>query len=133
MYSKRKTGCVNHPKCGEIWMCNLAAKDGSVQSGYRPVFILSNDKNNTYAPTLNIIPITSKMNKRNLPVHVELKDYQAYGLKTPSTLMIEQITTISAVNLDVYVGFVDNKQILMEIMNAMNVQFPLLQLLNTYS
>ena len=53
-----------HPRFGEIWMCNLTNKDGSVQSGYRPVFILSNDKNNTYSTTLNVIPITSKMNKR---------------------------------------------------------------------
>ena len=52
------------PHCGEIWMCNLITKDGSIQSGYRPVFILSNDKNNTYSTTLNIIPITSKMNKK---------------------------------------------------------------------
>ena len=133
MYSRKEKGCANRPKCGEIWMCHLMSKDGSVQSGYRPVFILSNDKNNTYASTLNIIPITSKMNKRNLPVHVELKDYKSYGLKMPSTLMIEQITTVSAISLDVYVGFINNRQILIDILNAINVQFPLLELLNTYS
>ena len=31
---------INRPKCGEIWMCNLNVKDGSIQNGYRPVFIL---------------------------------------------------------------------------------------------
>ena len=89
----------SHPKCGEIWMCNLVNKDGSVQTGYRPVFVLSNDKNNTYAPTLNIIPLTTKMNKRKLPIHVELWDYEKYGLKAPSTLMIEQITTVSEIEI----------------------------------
>ena len=90
-----KTNLNKRPHCGEIWMCYLTSKDGSVQSGYRPVFILSNDKNNTYSTTLNIIPLTSKMNKRKLPVHVELWSYQQYGLKTPSTLLVEQITTIT--------------------------------------
>lgn len=60
------------PRFGEVWMCHLTDKGGSVQSGYRPVFILSNNQNNTYSSTLNVIPITSKMNKRKLPVHVEL-------------------------------------------------------------
>ena len=99
MYSK--TVC---PKCGDIWMCYLVSKDGSVQAGYRPAFIISNNKNNTYAPTLNIIPLTTKMNKRQLPIHVELYNYQEYGLKKPSTLMVEQITTISVECLDRRIG-----------------------------
>lgn len=114
------------PRCGEIWMCNLSYKDGSVQSGYRPVFILSNDKNNTFSTTLNVIPITSKMNKRNLPVHVVLWRYEQYGLKSPSTLMIEQITTIPAENLDRRIGTVSDKETLNNISKAMFVQFPVL-------
>lgn len=112
------------PRCGEIWMCNLTAKDGSVQSGYRPVFILSNDKNNTFSTTLNVIPITSKMNKRNLPVHVLLWKYEQYGLKSPSTMMVEQITTISADNLDKCIGNVSDKETLNSISRAMFIQFP---------
>ena len=114
------------PRCGEIWMCNLSYKDGSVQSGYRPVFILSNDKNNTFSTTLNVIPITSKMNKRNLPVHVVLWRYEQYGLKSPSTLMIEQITTIPVENLDRRIGTVSDKETLNNISKAMFVQFPVL-------
>lgn len=114
------------PRCGEIWMCNLSYKDGSVQSGYRPVFILSNDKNNTFSTTLNVIPITSKMNKCNLPVHVVLWRYEQYGLKSPSTLMIEQITTIPVENLDRRIGTVSDKETLNNISKAMFVQFPVL-------
>ena len=114
------------PRCGEIWMCNLSYKDGSVQSGYRPVFILSNDKNNTFSTTLNVIPITSKMNKRNLPVHVVLWRYEQYGLKSPSTLMIEQITTIPVEILDRRIGTVSDKETLNNISKAMFVQFPVL-------
>ena len=116
------------PRCGEIWMCNLTVKEGSIQSGYRPVFILSNDKNNTYSTTLNIIPITSKMNKRKLPVHVELWSYQEYGLKTPSTMLVEQIMTISAEHLDRCIGKVDDSRILGDISRAMAIQFPVLTL-----
>ena len=93
---KERITTETRPRCGEIWMCHLIEKDGSIQSGYRPVFILSNDKNNTYSTTLNIIPITSKMNKRKLPVHVELWSYQKYGLKTPSTMLVEQTSYISS-------------------------------------
>lgn len=114
------------PRCGEIWMCNLIAKDGSIQSGYRPVFILSNNKNNTYSTTLNIIPITTKMNKRRLPVHVELWSYRQYGLKSPSTMLIEQIMTISIEHLDKCIGVVGDSETLGNIRNAIAVQFPIL-------
>lgn len=119
-----------HPKCGEIWMCNLNTKEGSVQGGYRPVFILSNDKNNTYSTTLNIIPITSKMNKRKLPVHVELWSYKQYGLTSPSTMLIEQIMTIPVGFLDKCIGKVSDDKILSDIGNAMAIQFPVLQIMS---
>jgi len=45
---------------GDIWMCDLKKMSGSVQFGYRPVFILSNNVNNMYANTLNIIPLNNK-------------------------------------------------------------------------
>ena len=128
MYSKNNSN-INCPKCGEIWMCQLTSKDGSVQSGYRPVFILSNNKNNTYAPTLNVIPLTTKMNKRQLPIHVELWDYSRYGLKKPSTMLIEQITTIPIMSLDKCIGNVDNVDILKDIWAAISVQFPILQMI----
>lgn len=116
----------SRPKCGEIWMCNLSENEGSIQSGYRPVFIVSNDKNNTYSPTINIIPITTKMNKRKLPVHVELWNYQRYGLKAPSTLMVEQTTTVALSSLDKYIGKILDKNVLGDISRAMRVQFPVI-------
>lgn len=116
----------SRPKCGEIWMCNLSESEGSIQRGYRPVFIVSNDKNNTYSPTINIIPITTKMNKRKLPVHVELWNYQRYGLKAPSTLMVEQTTTVALSSLDKYIGKILDKNVLGDISRAMRVQFPVI-------
>lgn len=116
------------PHFGEIWMCHLADRSGSVQSGYRPVFVVSNDKNNTYSNTFNIIPITSKFNKRNLPVHVVLLDYWAYGLREPSTMMIEQTTTVEINSLDRKIGKIIDKSVLIEISRAMMIQFPVFSL-----
>lgn len=116
----------SRPKCGEIWMCNLSESKGSIQSGYRPVFVISNDKNNTYSSTINIIPITTKMNKRKLPVHVELWNYQRYGLKAPSTMMVEQTTTVAIASLDKYIGKILDPNVLGDISRAMRVQFPVI-------
>lgn len=117
----------SRPRFGEIWMCELPEYTGSsVQCGYRPVFILSNDKNNTYSTTLNIIPITSKMNKRKLPVHVELWNHQKYGLQVPSTMMVEQITTVDIGSLDKRIGEVRDNSTLFSIKKAISVQFPIL-------
>lgn len=114
------------PSFSEIWMCNLPASNGSIQNGYRPVFILSNDKNNKYSTTLNVIPLTSKTNKK-LPVHVNLWNYSEYGLKTYSTLLVEQITTITVDSLDVCLGKINDKKTLNNICKAISIQFPILQ------
>lgn len=121
-----------HPKCGEIWMCNIAYKDGSVQNGYRPVFVLSNDRNNYHSPTLNIIPITSKINKRKLPVHVELQDFQKFGLQMPSVMLVEQVMTISKSNLDCRIGRIMDANVLEKISKALQIQFPVAQLAYCY-
>ena len=124
MYSSNNA--MVRPKCGEIWMCNLPFKDGSIQAGYRPVFILSNNQNNTYATTLNVIPLTTKMNKRKLPIHVELWDYNRFGLKAPSTMLVEQVMTVRITDLDKPIGSVEDKQTLASILKAMSIQFPII-------
>lgn len=115
------------PRCGEIWMCNLTKIGGSIQYGTRPVYILSNNANNVHSSTLNVIPITSKMNKRHLPVHVELWNYMDYGLHMPSTMLIEQIMTITADILDHKIGTISDDNTIVNIRKAMSVQFPILQ------
>ncbi len=114
------------PLCGEIWMCKLADNEDGVQSGYRPVFILSNNMNNAYSPTANVIPLTSKMNKRNLPIHVEIWDYESCGLKSPSTMMIEQTTTISKNCLCKRIGRITDDSLMKKIVSALMIQFPII-------
>lgn len=111
------------PRCGEIWTCHLGEHGPGVQSGYRPVLILSNDQNNLFSSVVNVAPLTSKMQKRNLPVHVELWNYEAYGLKSPSTILIEQTTTIQMNCLDFRVGKIRDKEIMEQIWVAIEIQF----------
>ena len=114
------------PRCGEIWICNLITKNGSVQNGHRPVLILSNNQNNIHSTTLNVIPITTKKRKRKLPIHVELESYRQYGLSFSSTLLIEQITTISRENLEKRIGKIEDSKTLGNIKDAIAIQFPIL-------
>ena len=114
------------PKFLEIWMADLGERSGSLQSGRRPVLIVSNDKNNRYSSVLNVIPMTTKMNKRNLPCHVEIHDYEKFGLNAPSTIMVEQLTVVDKKSLMFRVGKINDDRILMEICDAMAVQFPVL-------
>ena len=122
-------GAENHTvKCGEIWMADLMEKSGSIQSGYRPVLIISNNKNNYYSTVVNAIPLTTKMNKRHLPCHVEIWNYKKYGLTAPSTLMVEQVTTIEKENLRYYMGEIKDVDMLMRICRAMQSQFPVIDM-----
>ncbi len=114
------------PKFLEIWMADLGEKSGSVQSGRRPVLIISNDKNNVYSSVVNIMPMTTKMNKRNLPCHVELYNYERFGLNAPSTIMVEQLTSIDKSSLLFRIGKIDDNEVLSEICRAMTAQFPVL-------
>lgn len=120
---------VIKPKCGEIWKCNLGHNDGSVQSGYRPVFIVSNNKNNQHSSVVNVFPLTTKMNKRKLPVHVELWDYEKYGLSAPSTILVEQPMTIPIENLSYKMGSIDDLETLEKVCIAMGIQFPIISMM----
>lgn len=120
------TSTRDRPHCGDIWMCNLSNKDGSVQRGYRPVLIISNDLNNEHALTMNVIPITSSR-KKYLPVHVNIIDYYKCGLNRPSRLLVEQTTTVSANKLINYVGHISNPTLIESISKAFTIQFPILR------
>ena len=111
------------PRCCEIWTCRLGENGPGVQSGYRPVLVLSNDKNNLFSSAVNVAPLTTKMNKRKLPVHVELWDYEVYGLKAPSTIMIEQTTTVNIKCLDYRVGRIQDRSVLTDVWHAIETQF----------
>jgi mRNA interferase MazF len=77
-------------KKGDIFYALLKG-DGSVLNGKRPVIISSNNANNTYAPTVQVIPLTSR-DKKRLPVHVDVP--KSCGVDRDSIALIEQEQTI---------------------------------------
>ena len=47
---------------GDILMVNLGQVPGtSLQSGIRPVVVVSNNKANTYSPVVTVVPFTSRV------------------------------------------------------------------------
>ena len=59
------------PKQYEIWFAELGNHYGtSVQSGNRPVLVISNDMANRNSPIITVIPMSSKLKKLELPVHI---------------------------------------------------------------
>lgn len=124
-FSKDELTCQK-PKCGELWMCDLGNNEGSVQNGYRPVFIISNDANNKHSTNVNIFPLTTKMNKKRLPVHVEIWDFEKYGLTSPSTILVEQPLTIPTSRLKRRIGKIEDVDLLKSICEAMGIQFPII-------
>ena len=89
---------------GQIYVCNLGANPGSLQSFRRPVLIVSSDSICRTSTTITVIPITSVIKRLDLPWHVMLPNN--VGLIRPSMLLAEQTTTIMASQLEYCCGCV---------------------------
>lgn len=93
---------------GDIYVAELDARVGFVQSGTRPVIVLQNNCGNFFAPTLIVAPLTSNIyKKRNLPTHYYLDNDDVLY---PSVVMLEQITTIDKRQVQKYIGRVSRDE-----------------------
>ena len=86
---------IRTPKQYEIWFAELGDHyDTSVQSGNRPVLVISNDVANRNSPIITVIPLSSKLKKLELPVHVVLTEKDCEMLRDEhledSILLVEQ-------------------------------------------
>lgn len=79
---------------GYIVMVDFGENQGSVQKGKRPAVVIQNDIGNKFSTTTIVVPITGR-SKKEIPTHHELykKDYKC--LKCNSTILAEQVLTIS--------------------------------------
>lgn len=77
---------------GEMYYADLGKGIGSEQEGFRPVVIIQNDIGNKYSPTVIVAPLSSSVNKKELPTHYHV-DHED-GLGSPSVILLEQIRTI---------------------------------------
>lgn len=84
----------------EIWFAELGDHYGSsVQSGSRPVLVISNDVANRFSSTLTVIPLTTVQKKLGLPTHIQIAETDCKMLNSHvylrnSVALTEQVTTI---------------------------------------
>lgn len=110
-------------KRGMVFMYNPAetsesfsSRKSSVQQGYRPWLVVSNNTNNKYSTTCNIVPLTSK-SKHDLPVHVHCV---LQGVN--NTIMVEQIRTVEQSELGTFKWELDD-DIMEQVAKAISIQF----------
>ena len=97
-------------KRGQIVMLDLPTVSGSVQNGLRPCVIISNNKANKFSPNVIAVPLTSR-NKKDMPTHYALQPSKVNGLKVTSTILAEQILTVSKNAIKRIIGIVDDQHI----------------------
>lgn len=114
---------------GDIFFADLGTHSGtSVQSGYRPVLVISNNKGNAHSETVTVMPMTGSFKRTDLPCHTvltpeQIKDRRCSFSKT--TILAEQITTISKSALKSYVGKVDAADVMESIEHTLFVHLGL--------
>ena len=121
---------VPQPHFGDVFFADLLGDD-HVQSGKRPVVIAQNDIGNRFSTTVEVIPMSSRVNKaKYMPTHVLVHPSTLNGLKTASIVLAEQVVTIPKRRLLVYLGVLD-RETLGLIRQARRTQSPFYDLLST--
>lgn len=85
-------------KRGDIWYVSKDNYTGCEQAAGRPAIIVSNEKNNACAETVEVVYLTTQP-KKDLPTHVLIRSSER-----ESTALCEQITTVSVDRLMGYKG-----------------------------
>lgn len=86
-------------KRGDIYFIKSTYREeGAEQRADRPAVIVSNDKNNEFSDTVEVVYMTTQP-KNDLPTHVLTRS----ALK-PSSVLCEQITTVSKSRVDGWIG-----------------------------
>ena len=104
-------------KRGDIYKADLSPVVGSEQGGIRPVVIVQNDMGNRYSPTIIVVPITTRLNKKNLPTHTKINNS---SLLKESIALLEQIRTIDKSRLIEFIG-VPNESEMNRITEALRI------------
>ena len=106
---------------GDLFYYDFGEREGSIQSGVRPVLVVQANEFNTNAPTIIVASLTTVLKKRYLPSHIILG--KEFGLKKPSMVLLEQIQTINKNDLLDYIGSVNNERLMKRIDNSLKKTF----------
>jgi mRNA interferase MazF len=110
-------------KRGNIYLAALDPTVGREISKTRPVVVVSNDQNNTYAGTVSILPITSKNTEKIYPFETFLEKRTA-NLPKNSKVKADQIRTIDKSRLVQFVGELHEKEMI-QINKAISIHLAL--------
>ena len=118
---------------GSVWFADLAPRTTSnliptsVQTGTRPVLVISNDLNNRFGSVLTIIPFTGSPKRLDMPTHVAVAPADVRNGYQPSeiyesTLLAEQVTALDKACLVSYVGTVVSQDLMSRVEAALLTQ-----------
>lgn len=94
---------VQNIKNGDVYLIDLKDTYCNVQSGLRPCLVIQNDCGNAHSPTVIVVPITSKLKKRNMPVHVVVEQNN-----NTEMVLCECILTVSKEQIGRYLRTFDD-------------------------
>lgn len=83
---------MDFPKRGEIWLVTLEPVVGHEIGKTRPALVISNDRNNQFADTITVLPITSKTEK--IFLFETFLSKEETGLSLDSKVKSNQVRTI---------------------------------------
>ncbi|MFH1625091.1 MAG: type II toxin-antitoxin system PemK/MazF family toxin, partial [Pseudomonadota bacterium] len=95
---------------GEIYLATLDPIVGREISKTRPVIIASNDKNNEFAGTVTVLPITSKNIHRIYPFEAFLEKGAA-NLPKDSKVKADQIRTLDKSRIVTLIGKLGKREV----------------------
>lgn len=109
---------------GDIYYVDFGKNDNSYkQSGIRPAVVVSNNKANTNAPVVTVIPLTGKVwKKKHLPTHVLIPKQIHTGLNRASMALAEQVETLDKNLLKDKIGEIANEEVMKRITVALQIQ-----------
>jgi len=91
------------PLRGEIYFANMI-KDDSEGKDIRPVVIIQNNIANQYAPSVIVVPMSSKVANSNSPTHIKVNANDNNGLSHDSIILTDSMQPISKYQLLQKVG-----------------------------
>lgn len=93
-----------YPRFGEVYYMHFDG-EGSVQRGWRPGMVYSNNVGNRYSPNIIALPFTTAIKKINQPTHVFIPG-EELGQTRDSMVLCENPTCIPKDAIGDYLGTV---------------------------